>query len=242
GSDPVYVPLTDTQIVLSHAPLGGYVQVYEEPTRKKGQPKLLVDHGAFSLLQVVEGETFRGSNVWYEIWHAGEKYYIHESFVPFVSVKIKGDIAVRDVPDKNGHIYGHLEKNSKHFIQDVDGDYLALPFQSFRFAKKSDVAYYMDPEHGNGLQHLRLDVLAEVSAEEINEVLVGKGILEDEGEAFVTGAEKASINEAYLLAHAFLETGHGESPLASGVEVGLDKAGEPELVTDDNRDQLTDIE
>src|SRR5699024_1857257 len=115
--------------------------------------------------------------------HACEKYYIHASSLPFVTVSMKEETAVREEPVKDSHVYGHMEKGSKHVIQDIDGDYLALPFQTFRFAKKSDLAYYMDPEHGNGLQHLRLDELAEVSAEEIDDVLVGKGILEGEGEA-----------------------------------------------------------
>src|SRR5699024_9662319 len=105
---------------------------------------------------------------------------------------------------------------------------------------KEDVAEHLSSEQK--WQHIRLDKLAHVGVDEINDVLTGKGSLEGQGEAFQKGAEAASINEAYLIAHAFLETGHGSSPLANGIEVGVDENDQLVLVTEENEGQLKEVE
>lgn len=58
-----------------------------------------------------------------------------------------------------------------------------------------------------------------VSANQMNSELKGKGILEGHGAAFIEGAKKYNVNELYLMAHAFLETGYGTSTLSKGVLV-----------------------
>src|SRR5690606_11956071 len=50
-----------------------------------------------------------------------------------------------------------------------------------------------------------------------------------------------NINEIYLISHSMLETGNGTSKLATGVEVGKNKAGVPTLVTSSNRNTLSNI-
>jgi beta-N-acetylglucosaminidase len=57
-----------------------------------------------------------------------------------------------------------------------------------------------------------------VSKETLNKYLVGKGILEGQGQAFIDAGFKYGINEVYLMAHTLLETGHGTSTLAKGIE------------------------
>src|SRR5699024_12830096 len=50
-----------------------------------------------------------------------------------------------------------------------------------------------------------------------------------------------SSDLAYLMSHAFLETGHGTSALAKGMEVGKDKKGNLVRVTSSNRKNLSAI-
>src|SRR5699024_12228100 len=61
----------------------------------------------------------------------------------------------------------------------------------------------------------------------LDKLLVGKGILEGQGEAFREAAQTYNINEVYLISHALLETGDGTSKLANGGDVVDD-----EVVTD----------
>ncbi|RIN35680.1 GW dipeptide domain-containing protein [Staphylococcus succinus] len=76
-------------------------------------------------------------------------------------------------------------------------------------------------------QFLRLDKSQNISADDLNKLLVGKGILEGQGEAFSEAAKTNNINEVYLISHALLETGNGTSTLANGGDVIND-----EVVTD----------
>ncbi|QHW36537.1 autolysin [Staphylococcus ursi] len=68
-------------------------------------------------------------------------------------------------------------------------------------------------------QFLKLDTYQGLGAEELNELLKGKGILEGQGAAFKEAAQKHNINEIYLISHALLETGNGTSQLANGGHV-----------------------
>ena len=52
----------------------------------------------------------------------------------------------------------------------------------------------------------------------MNEILDGRGILENRGEAFLEAQDAHDINVLYLISHAQLETGNGQSELAQGVE------------------------
>ncbi|MGO3050249.1 MAG: N-acetylglucosaminidase [Staphylococcus sp.] len=76
-------------------------------------------------------------------------------------------------------------------------------------------------------QFLRLDKSQNISADDLNKLLVGKGILEGQGAAFSEAAKTNNINEVYLISHALLETGNGTSTLANGGDVIND-----EVVTD----------
>ncbi|MEJ7545750.1 glucosaminidase domain-containing protein, partial [Staphylococcus hominis] len=58
-----------------------------------------------------------------------------------------------------------------------------------------------------------------ISSADLDKLLVGKGILEGQGEAFSEAAKAYNINEVYLISHALLETGNGTSKLANGGDV-----------------------
>jgi beta-N-acetylglucosaminidase len=88
-----------------------------------------------------------------------------------------------------------------------------------------EVSEYLNPENFENhdyavYQFLTLNSYTEViTAEELNFFLKGKGVLENQGEAFLAAARENNINVAYLTAHTILETGNGTSKLATGVPV-----------------------
>ncbi|MEL0538399.1 N-acetylmuramoyl-L-alanine amidase [Staphylococcus debuckii] len=88
-------------------------------------------------------------------------------------------------------------------------------------ATKDEVKTAMDPktiteDATQKYQFLRLDKAQKLSANSVNQLLKGKGILEGQGAAFAQAAQKYDINEIYLISHALLETGNGTSMLANG--------------------------
>ncbi|HDX7652301.1 TPA: glucosaminidase domain-containing protein [Staphylococcus aureus] len=65
-------------------------------------------------------------------------------------------------------------------------------------------------------QMLNLGKYQGVSVSALNKILKGKGTLNNQGKAFAEACKKHSINEIYLIAHAFLESGYGTSNFANG--------------------------
>lgn len=114
-------------------------------------------------------------------------------------------------------------------------------------ASRKMVEYYSNPnsfqQNSNGFyQFLVLSGTAGLKEVELNEVLADGGVLRNKGATFLTASQKYGVNEIYLIAHSYLETGRGTSNLASGkLKVGLDKNGNAVMVTEKNKDSLTDI-
>lgn len=65
-------------------------------------------------------------------------------------------------------------------------------------------------------QMLNLGKYQGIPVSKLNQILKGKGTLSGQGQAFSDGCKKYNINEIYLIAHAFLESGYGTSNFASG--------------------------
>ncbi|HHC8713209.1 TPA: glucosaminidase domain-containing protein [Staphylococcus aureus] len=65
-------------------------------------------------------------------------------------------------------------------------------------------------------QMLNLGKYQGVSVSALNKILKRKGTLDGQGKAFAEACKKNNINEIYLIAHAFLESGYGTSNFASG--------------------------
>ncbi|WP_210134153.1 GW dipeptide domain-containing protein [Staphylococcus sp. GDY8P119P] len=91
-------------------------------------------------------------------------------------------------------------------------------------ATKSEIKNAMDSsklakDPTQKYQFLRLDKSQNISGTDLDKLLVGKGILEGQGEAFSEAAKTYNINEVYLVSHALLETGNGTSKLANGGDV-----------------------
>lgn len=65
-------------------------------------------------------------------------------------------------------------------------------------------------------QMLNLGKYQGISVSKLNKILKGKGTLSDKVKAFASACKKYNVNEIYLIAHAFLESGYGRSAFASG--------------------------
>lgn len=88
-------------------------------------------------------------------------------------------------------------------------------------ASIDQVKQYMNPNNyandDRGIfQFLKLTYTEGISAEDLNFVLAGKGVLQNKGEVFIKAGKLYNINPVYLVSHALLETGNGTSVLATG--------------------------
>ncbi len=90
-------------------------------------------------------------------------------------------------------------------------------------ATEAQVEQYLNPlNYCTGdykYQFLDLSRTAGVNVSDMNQFLSNKGILANNGEAFINAGQQYGISEIYLASHACLETGNGTSELATGVEV-----------------------
>ncbi|GAB4073156.1 hypothetical protein GCM10028778_07500 [Barrientosiimonas marina] len=182
------------------------------------------------IFQVHKTETV-GQNTWYRGDFKGERIWIHEAYVAHEN-KSQYDMTLNDMVDKQ------MEKTNKTDEGTSSG---------FESASHDDVAYYMDPDNFEGnfrgsLQFVELTQSAKIDVSEVNDsILKNKGVLAGQAQQFVKAGSEHDVNEVYLMSHAILETGNGASDLATGIEVGLDEDDDPQLVTSDNKDDLTAI-
>ncbi|GGB02478.1 autolysin [Macrococcus hajekii] len=118
----------------------------------------------------------------------------------------------------------------------MNADAVASDGTSWHDATLKDVERYLNPDsfyhHAEQkYQFLNLRKSQNISADKLNLLLKGKGILENQGQAFHDAAREADVNEIYLISHALLETGKGRSELAKGIKVNgkgkIDSQGTP---------------
>lgn len=100
--------------------------------------------------------------------------------------------------------------------------------QLFDYATLPDIRGAMQIDENLQLQFLDLREMVSVSAAELDELLESKGILKDQGQAFLDAQRRYNINVFYLIAHALVETGHGQSELAEGITLEEDEDDEEE--------------
>ncbi|MBY8908332.1 glucosaminidase domain-containing protein [Salinicoccus roseus] len=98
----------------------------------------------------------------------------------------------------------------------------------WRDATRSEVEYYLNPANHTtdvwDYTYLDLNRAQNISTVELNnKLLANKGILHNQGTAFLQAANTHGVNEVYLISHALHETGNGTSQLAQGVR--LDENG-----------------
>ncbi|OZT76906.1 glucosaminidase domain-containing protein [Salinicoccus roseus] len=98
----------------------------------------------------------------------------------------------------------------------------------WRNATRSEVERYINPANHTtdvwDYTYLDLNRAQNISTVELNNKLLNnKGILHNQGTAFLQAANTHGVNEVYLISHALHETGNGQSTLAQGVR--LDENG-----------------
>ncbi|WES88516.1 N-acetylglucosaminidase [Dickeya fangzhongdai] len=118
----------------------------------------------------------------------------------------------------NSALKKQIEVSNKEHFRITIGDPNAKG--GARDATIDEIRDYMDPEKqriGDKIyQFLDLSAPAGVSEVDLDKVLQGQGVLAGKSSIFMKAAKDHGINEAYLVAHAILETGHGSSDLAKG--------------------------
>jgi beta-N-acetylglucosaminidase len=90
---------------------------------------------------------------------------------------------------------------------------------------KLDIYQYMNPKNFENhdyaiYQFLKLNYLEGITAEELDVILFGRGMLAGQGKLILDACKEYDVNPAYTVAHAILETGNGSSLLSSGILVG----------------------
>ncbi|TSJ62530.1 hypothetical protein FPQ10_11685, partial [Allobacillus sp. SKP2-8] len=184
----------------------------------------------------VQGTSVGGSTLWYEVMYKGKKLYVHSSLASF-STNYYAEA-------NTNHSYGLTSKSPLNIIGN-SGDWYKIDLSTtWRSPTKADLLKEIDPSKQDELQFLVLSESTGISSNQLNTLLKDKGNLAGKGKAYIKAGKKHGVNEIYLIAHSLLETGSGtnkESKLATGVEVGKDSDGVPQLVTKSNKKSLRDI-
>ena len=91
----------------------------------------------------------------------------------------------------------------------------------FIYASKQDIEKAMQIKHSdNDLKYMDISQKVPMSEKEVNHILKGKGILENKGSTFIKAQDKYEVNILYLISHALVETGNGQSDLSKGIKEG----------------------
>jgi mannosyl-glycoprotein endo-beta-N-acetylglucosaminidase len=198
------------------------VNVRTEPRLINSTRKYTLSPGtSVEILGVVTGDSYQGNTTWYEIEYNNEVLYAHANLIDsMVNLPSPEDVLnVRSETNIPSHIYGVLSHGTGVNVIDKIDKWYQISFNPWRNATRDDTQSYLDPTKNDEFQHLDLSAYAGATAAELDNYLEGKGILEGKGEAFVEASQTHNINELYLVSHALLETGHGTSDLANGIEV-----------------------
>lgn len=119
-----------------------------------------------------------------------------------------------------------VEKSRFTFQQALNAQMAhGMPQKSYNWgwgnASRADTSKYMNPNNiwNSSVQRYQMLDLGKyqgVPVDKLNKILKGKGTLSGQGKAFARACKKYNVNEIYLIAHAFLESGNGTSNYASG--------------------------
>src|SRR5699024_3532749 len=163
------------------------------------------------------GESFAGNTEWYQVKHKNKSYYVHSTMLSGNTAVATTQVNVRVGAGTSHQAIAQLNKDQKVNIKKLGSNWHQIDSTWLR-PLKNDLKKYMDPNKNSKFQHLRLDSRVNVSSTELNKILKNKGILKGKGKAFINGAKKHDVNEAYLIAHASIETGNGTSELSKGLK------------------------
>ena len=170
------------------------------------------------------------AGTFYRVSYSGKTGYISNQYVKLVTATVDAPVVVPPVvnPATESEIstttsfYNYsldlltdIQYGLKDALTDINGMWL--------LAEKTQIRYYADPLNAQSTeqkyQFLKLCYTDGISASEINSVVQGKGVLNQEGTVILNSCKTSNVNPAYLISHACLETGNGSSDLANGIIV-----------------------
>lgn len=238
-----FVRTADLSISTGGTITGDGVRLRTEPNTSSDIKHTVSRGTTFVFKKEVKGSSVSGSTTWYEIEFSGNTVYVHSSLANKSSTVAKTSRAtnVHESQSSSSHVFYRLGTNASVSIVNQGTTWTEIQGSVWRNAKRSEVIPFLDPSQQDEFQHLLLTESVNVPAAELDKLLAGKGVLNGLGQAFMDASNTHSVNEIYLISHALLETGHGQSALATGIRVGRDRNGSPQVVTSSNQSQLTDI-
>ncbi|MGX9931896.1 GW dipeptide domain-containing protein [Virgibacillus salarius] len=135
---------------------------------------------------------------------------------------------VRGGPSTSFWVVGQLKKGDKVSIKGEKSGWYKINYSEMWVnPNEKDVLYFLDPNNflSDKKQKFQFIDLTKTTGASTNELLrvlnnhlSGKGVLDNQAQAFIDAGSMYGINEIYLVAHTILETGNGSSTLAKGYE------------------------
>jgi beta-N-acetylglucosaminidase len=121
--------------------------------------------------------------------------------------------------------YLHLVSLHKNLAATPVAYNFSYPMASMWLAATDEqIEFYLNPynfinDPYGKYQFLVLNYTSGITAEDLNTILKGKGVLDGKGAVFLQAAADNNVSPIYLVSHALLETGNGSTALAKGIFV-----------------------
>ena len=182
---------------------------YDDPTSAKAYSLKPFNEQIF---QITKRKVVNGITWYYGKLSNGKSVWIKKSDLQQQLVKLSKNYRTLDEVTKIQHnVYGappQVQRNNSGWSNATYSE-IKNAMNAKTLAKNPALKY----------QFLRLDRPQLLSVDRLNRLLKGKGMLENQGQAFANAAKLTGVNEIYLIAHALLETGNGQSKLAKGANL-----------------------
>lgn len=140
--------------------------------------------------------------------------------MPLISVEVKTqDSNLRSEAKSGAKVLTTLKSGDVYVVLEEKNNWYKINSKGKIGWISGNDAVYVNDVPKDMYQFMVLSGQAGVTVAQMNKELKGMGILEGHGAAFIEGSKRYNVNELYLMAHAFLETGRGTSPLSRGIWV-----------------------
>ncbi|WP_066058001.1 glucosaminidase domain-containing protein [Robertmurraya korlensis] len=227
--NPAYVSSQYLQMSSGGSIIGSSVNLRTLPSTSSSIAATVGKDTLFILLDSnIIGESVSGNTRWYKIEYKGQVLYVHSTLASNnlrVGKVTSATLNIRAEKNSTSHIYGSVGMGSLLSVLEEDNStgWYRVGIGNWRNATSSDVLQYLNPtayinDEKQRFQFMNLSKPSDVSVGTLNTFLTGKGILANQGQAFIDAGNKYGMNEVYLMAHTLLETGNGTSTLARGVD------------------------
>ena len=168
----------------------------------------------------------------YRVSYNGKTGYISNQYVKLVATAVDVEMPVAVPPVVNASTTSKISTTTCSYNYPLDllidiqfglKDSLTDMTGKWLLADKTQIKYYVDPLNAQTTeqkyQFLKLSYTDGISSSEINSVVQSKGVLAQQGATILDSCKTNNVNPAYLISHAILETGNGDSDLSNGIIV-----------------------